>query len=125
MNTGASQFNHPGTQRLKDLKLKLLRAVITQMRRRVMAGLQAVGANDSGGGQMFNNEVIANGVERVLIQSGRVGLFKPFVEFKIKDLKTQGLGSANVIHVSGQPCRIASWRTYEQTDGLNCCFHGA
>src|SRR5271165_393471 len=86
MNTGASQFNHLRAQRLEDLKFKFLCAVITQVRRRVLAGLEAVSANDGAGWQMFNDEMMANGVERVFVQSGRVGLLKPFVEFEIKDL---------------------------------------
>ena len=45
MHTGASQFNHLGAQRLEDFKLELLRAVITQMRLCVKAGLQSVCAN--------------------------------------------------------------------------------
>ncbi len=54
MNTRPSQFNHLHAQRLEDLEFKLLRAVITQTRRRVVAGLQTVCANDISGGQMFN-----------------------------------------------------------------------
>ena len=55
MNTGASQFDHSGTERLEYVKLKLLLTVITQMRRRVKAGLQSVSADDIGRGQVFND----------------------------------------------------------------------
>jgi len=68
-----------------------------------LAGLQSVCADDIGGGQMFNDEMIANGIEGVFVQAGRVGLFKPFVEFEIEDLKPQGLRGADFIQVAGEP----------------------
>ena len=52
---------------------------------------------------MFNDEMIANGIEGVFVQAGRVGLFKTFVEFKIEDLEAQRLRGANFIHIAGQP----------------------
>src|SRR5207247_9799251 len=63
MNTRAPQFNHLRAQWLEALKLKLLRAVITQMPRLVVAGLQAVCADDVGGGQLLHDQMIANGAE--------------------------------------------------------------
>ena len=106
MDTRTPQLNHFRAQRLEDLELELLRAVITQMRRRIVAGLQSVCADDIGGGQMFNDEMIANGVEWIFVQAGRVGLFQPFVEFEIEDLKAQGLRGANFIQASRQPGRV-------------------
>ena len=65
--------------------------------------LQSVCADDIGGEQMFNDEMIVNGIEGVFVQAGRVGLFKPFVEFEIEDLKPQGLRGADFIQVAGEP----------------------
>src|SRR6266571_8492177 len=108
MNTRPSQFNHLRAKRLEDLELELLRAVEAAIPRRVVAGLQSVCANDIGGGRMFNDEMIANGIEGVFVPAGRVGLFKSFVEFEIEDLKAQRLCRANVIHASRQPNRVVS-----------------
>ena len=73
------------------------------MRRRIVAGLQSVCADDIGGGLMFDDEMIANGIEGVFVQAGRVGLFKPFVQFEIEDLKAQRLCGADFIQVAGEP----------------------
>ncbi len=99
MYTGAAQFNDLGTLRLKCFKRKFLRAIITQMDRCISAGLKSVSADDAGRGQMFYHEMIANGVERVLVQASQVRLFKPLIEFKIENLKTQTLRGANIVPV--------------------------
>ena len=108
MDTRAPQLNHFRAQRLEGLELEFLRAVISYMRRRIVAGLQSVCADDIGGGQMFNDEMIANGIKGVFVQAGRVGLFKSFVEFEIENLKPQRLCRANVIPASRQPGRVVS-----------------
>ena len=108
MNTGASQLDHLLAKRLEDLELELLRTVVAAMGRRVAAGLQSVCADDIGGGQMFNDEMIANGIEGVFVQAGRVGLFKPFVEFEIEDLKPQRLRRANILRTSSQSSRVVN-----------------
>src|SRR5713226_3041100 len=91
MNARPSQFNHLRAKRLESLELELLRAVVAAIRRGVAPGLQSVCANDIGGRQMFNDEMIASGIEGVFVQAGGVRLFEPFVEFEIEDLKAQGL----------------------------------
>ena len=108
MNTCPSQFNHLRAKWLEDFEFELLRAVVTTMRRRIAPGLQSVCPDDIGRGQMFNDEMIANGIEGVFVQAGRVGLFKPFVEFEIENLKPQRLCCANVIRVTRQPGRVLS-----------------
>src|SRR5437016_7230659 len=109
MNTCPSQFNHLRAKRLEDLELELLRAVVATISRGVVPGLQSVGANDIGRGQMFNDEMIADGIEGVFVQSGRVGLFKAFVEFEIEDLKAQGLRGADFIQIAGKPQAVMGW----------------
>src|SRR3954454_10874425 len=89
MNTCPSQFNHLRAKRFEDFELELLRAVVTATRRRIVPRLQSVCANNSGGGQMLNYEMIANTIEGIFIQAGDVGLLKPFVQFEIEDLKPQ------------------------------------
>ena len=59
---------------------------------------------------MFNDEMIANGIEGVFIQAGHAGLFKPFVEFEIEDLKAQGLRGADFPPVPRQACRVLGGR---------------
>lgn len=89
VNTCAPQLNHLPAQRLKNLELELLRAIVTAIRRRIVTGLQTVSADDICRLQMFHDEMIANGVEWIFIEAGRIGLFKPFIEFEIEDLKAQ------------------------------------
>ena len=60
-------------------------------RQQFAQALQSVCADDIGGGQMFNDEMVANRIEGVFVQAGRVGLFKPFVEFEIEYSETQSL----------------------------------
>ena len=109
MNTRSSQFNHLRAKRLENLKLELLRAVVAAIRRRVMPGLQSVCADDIGGGQMLDDEMIANGIERIFVKTGRVGLLKPFVEFEVEDLKAQRLCRADFIRVAGEPRAVMGW----------------
>src|SRR6266566_8863429 len=106
MNTRPSQLNHLSTQQLEDLELELLRTVVAAIRRRIVAALQAVCTDDIGGGQMFNDEMIANGIKGVFVQAGRVGLFKALVEFEIENLKPQRLCRANVLLAARQPGRV-------------------
>ena len=72
---------------------------------------------------MFNDEMIAHSIEGVFVQSGRVGLFKAFVEFEIEDLKPQGLRGADFIQVAGEPSAVVGRRAYQQPDGFKGCIH--
>ncbi len=81
-----------------------------------MASLQSVCADDVSRGNMFNDEMIANGIKRILVQAGGVGLFKSFVEFEVEDLKTQGLRGPDFLPVPRQACRVVPGRTDQQPD---------
>ncbi len=72
---------------------------------------------------MLNDEMIANSIERILIQAGGVGLLKPFVEFEIEDLKPQRLRRANVLRASSQSSHVVNRRTHHQTECFERCFH--
>lgn len=113
MNTGATQFNHRGVERLEGFQVEFLRTVITQIFRRIVSSLQPVGANDGGRWQMLHDKVIANRVERIFVEAGRVGLLKPLVQFEIENLKTQGLGAADIVGIARQPRGIVRWHTYQ------------
>jgi len=65
---------------------------------------------------MFHDEMIANGIEGVFVQTGRVGLFKPFVQFEIEDLKPERLRRADFILVAGESSGIEGRRTDQQTE---------
>ena len=67
---------------------------------------------------MFNDEMIASGIEGICIQTGRVGLFMPFVEFEIEDLKPQGLRRADFIEVAGEPRVVVGRRADQQPGGF-------
>ena len=107
MNARPSQFDHLRAKWLEDIEFELLRAVVTTMRRRIEPGLQSVCADDIGGRQVLNDEMIANSIEAVFVQPGRVGFFKSFAEFEIEDLKSQGLRGADFIQVTGKPRAVA------------------
>ena len=73
---------------------------------------------------MFDDEMIANGVEWILIQAGDIRLCKPFVKFEIEDLEAQRLCGLNFIHISRQPRCVGGGGTDEQSNGFKCCIHG-
>src|SRR6266436_6755751 len=53
MHARAPQFDHFRSERFKNLKFKLLRAIVAQARGGVAAGLQTVGANRLARRQVF------------------------------------------------------------------------
>ena len=97
MHTGSAQLNHLVAQRLEGIEFKFLRAVISEIRLGIVAGLQTVCANDLSRGQVLHDEMVANRIKPILIQAREVRLLKAFVKFKVEDLKAQGLRGANLV----------------------------
>src|SRR5258708_5891444 len=63
VHTGASEFNQLRADRLERTEVELLLAVVATIRRRSAASLQTIRANDLAGGQMLDDQVIANFIE--------------------------------------------------------------
>jgi len=123
MDARAAQLDYFRAQRLEDRKLKLLGAVITQMRCCIAAGLQTIRADNLTGGQMLDQEVIANGVEGIFVTAGGAGRGEAFVELQVEDLEAQHLCGADFIGVSSEPCRVLSRRTDQQPNGFKSGIH--
>src|SRR5262245_18261368 len=86
VHTGSSQLDQLGAKRLEDVELKFLRAVVSEMRRCIVARLQTVGTNDMSCAQVLHDEMVADGVKPVFVQASEVRLLKSFVEFEVEDL---------------------------------------
>lgn len=55
---------------------------------------------------MINNKMIAHDIKWIFIKATGIGLGQPFVEFKIKDFKTQSLRGADFPRGACQPCDV-------------------
>ena len=96
VDAGAAQLDDFIPHRLEGGKIKLLRGVIIQIFRRIRARLQPVGADNLLRFQMLDEQMVADGIKRIGVQSGRVGLRQAFVEFEVEDMEAQrlrGLGA--------------------------------
>lgn len=77
-NAGTAQLQRPLAQRLIRRKIEFLLAVVTPARKCVQTGLHPVSANNLLLCLVFNNQVVANLVELVLVQSSVPGRGKAF-----------------------------------------------
>ena len=68
-------------------EVKLALAVIADVRRGVRAGLQSICANNFAGGEVFNDQVIANVIEGIDIEAGEMRLPQALVQFQVENLK--------------------------------------
>jgi hypothetical protein len=113
MNTGAPQLNYLTAQRLEDVKMKFLRAIITQAGLRIEAGLQAVGADDAAAGQMLDQQMVACRIEWIGIETRRIGGREAFVQFEVENFETQSLRGADFIRIPRQPGGVMCPRAYQ------------
>ena len=100
MHAGSAQLDHFPSQRFEYIELKFLGAIVTEIRRRIMARLQTVRPNNLSRGQVLHDEVVANGIKPVFVKTGEMRLLKPFVQFDVEDVITQGLRGPNVLRVA-------------------------
>ena len=69
-------------------------AVIAEVPAGHLAGLKAIGAEELGGLQIADHDVVTKGIERIDIETGAVGGGKALAKFEVKYLiaKTLALG---------------------------------
>src|SRR6266699_330777 len=106
MHAGAPEFNQLGTDRLERTEVEFLLTVVAATYSRGGAGLQPIRANDLASGQMLNQQVVADFVERISIEASRERLCQALVEFEVEDGETQCLGSADFLRVSRETGRV-------------------
>src|SRR5215831_11544856 len=99
MDAGPAKLNHLITNWIENLELEFLRAIVARMGGRVPAGLQTISAHDLTCGQMFNDEMIANGIKRIFIEPGSMGLFQSFLKFEVEDFIAQRLGGPHFLKI--------------------------
>src|SRR5688500_5543237 len=97
VHAGPPEFDQLGPDRLIRGKIKFLGAVITQFLSGPRTGLQPITADDLLAIDLFNQEMIADQVKRVLVKARSVRSRQALLQFEIKDLETQGLRSAHIL----------------------------
>src|SRR6266581_693822 len=117
MHAGASEFNQLGADRLERTEVEFLLTVVAAIYSRGVAGLQPIRANDLASGQMLNEQVVADFVERIRIEASRERLGQALVEFQVEDGETQSLGSADFLRVSREARRVLGVRIDQQSRG--------
>src|SRR6185369_3634902 len=123
MHTRAANFDDLVAEGFEGTKIKFLRGIIAAISCGADAGLQAVGADDFLREHMLDDQVIANGVERIFVVTGCVGFLESFLELDVKDLEAQFLGGANVAETAREARRVMFGRAYQQANRLFNQFH--
>src|SRR5215471_19465138 len=106
VHASAAQLDHFAAKRFVGREIKFALAVVTKIRRRELAGLQAIRANNPATGNLLHDQMIAEFVERIDIQTGRVRLAQSFAQFEVKNLKPQLLGATHFVCVGRQSGRV-------------------
>jgi hypothetical protein len=91
VDASATQFHNLAASRFKDAKAEFLFAIVTQVTGCTRTRLEAVSPDNLPGGNMFHEQVIANGVKGVGIQTRHMGVRQPLVQLQVKNLETQRL----------------------------------
>src|SRR3989442_15617020 len=123
MHAGASEFNQLVADRLERTEVEFLLTVVAAIRSRREAGLQPIRADDLASGQILNEQVVADFVERISIKAGRERLCQALVEFEVEDGETQCLRSADFLRVSRQARRVMGVRIDQQPGGCKLRKH--
>src|SRR5881392_2054167 len=92
MHACPAQLDHSAAQWFVGREVKLALAVIADIRCGSRAGLQSICANDFICRDVFDDQVVANVVEKIDVEPGEMRLHQALVEFEIKNLKPQPLG---------------------------------
>lgn len=87
MHASATQFDDLRPQPFVRRKIKLPLTIIPDVCAGTLACLQTVCSYDIAGRNVLNNQVIADGIERISIEPIYMGLHQSFVQFEIKNLK--------------------------------------
>lgn len=88
----AAQFEDGGADRVIGSKVELLLTVVTKLLSGRDTGLQAVGSDDFAAGAVFDDEVVAEKVEGILVETGTPGGGKAFAHLDVKDFEAKAAG---------------------------------
>lgn len=72
VDTGAPEFDQFATKRFVRRKIEFSLAVVSEICRRQLTSLQPISADDLARGSFFHDQVIAEFIERIDVESGRV-----------------------------------------------------
>ena len=102
VHAGAAKLDHFAAKRFVRSEIKFPLAVIAEVRRCKLTGLQPVRADNLACRHMLNDQMIAKLVERIDIETSRVRFGQPFAELEIENLKPQPLGEKHFVRVLRQ-----------------------
>lgn len=102
-DAGPSQFDHPRAKRFIGAEIELLSAVVAEAASRSFARLKPVRADHGVGRQVFHDEMIADVVERIGIETGGVRRGQAFAQLDVENGVAEGLCLAKVMIVAGEP----------------------
>src|SRR5262245_46794961 len=121
MHAGATQLDHLASERFVRRKIEFALAVITEIRRRQLARLQPICADDRFRGDFLDDQVIAKLVEWIDVEPGRVRFSESFAKLEIKNLKPQLLGATHFVYAARQPRRVP-WTRRPRIRDRSACF---
>src|SRR5215467_1126648 len=101
MDTGTTQLDDLVPERVECFEIKFLRRVITKVTCRVHSRLQTISAHDLSRRQVLHDQVVTDGIKRVLVSAGGERLCQSLVELEVEHFESQGLRGMNFLHV---PC---------------------
>lgn len=119
VHTSATKLDQLPPDGLVRREIKFLLAIVSTTRCRHAPGLKPVRADYGVRFCFCHQEVIADFVEWVRIQTGPEGGFQAFVQLEIENFKAQRLSGAKVGCRSGQPHLIMGRRAGQQPAGLD------
>src|SRR5205823_9270855 len=106
MHACAAQLDHFTAQWFIRREIKLALAVIADVRCSANAGLQSICANDFICRDVFDDQVVANVVEKIDVEPGEMRFHQALVQFEVKNLKPQPLGATHLFRVLRQAHRV-------------------
>jgi len=87
MNTRASKLNHLGANRFIRCEVELTFAVIADIYGGTPSRLQTIRTDNFTRVGMFDDQVVADCVERIDIEPVEMRLHQPFIQFEVENLK--------------------------------------
>src|SRR5215469_14246652 len=104
---GAAEFENAGSERLIRSKVEFLLGVVAVPPPSGGAGLHAVSSDNTADGIVFllilHEEVLADVVELVGVETRLVGAFQALAQLDIKDAKTQTAGGGTILRCLREP----------------------
>jgi len=82
-----AQFQDFASDAREGSKIELLLTVVTQVMGCRWSGLHAISSDNFAAGAVFDNEMVTEQVEMILVESGSVGRLQTFAQFDVKDLE--------------------------------------